>query len=95
MDQMSQTLHQYSVFHTVNVLVTTHNVEICKDKVIKHLNTAVTIRCTIYDSMFMACSLLTYPAFWSKVSLLGSFHSFLVFPRKVDSLRANQKNVSE
>ena len=92
---MSQTLHQYLVFHTVNVLVITHNGEICKDKVIKHLNIVVTIRCDIYDSMFMACSLLTYPTFRSKVSFLGSFHSFLVFPNKVESLRANPNDVSE
>ena len=62
------------VFHTVNVLVITHNGETCKDKVIKHLNIFVTIKCTIYDSMFMACSLLIYPALRSKVRLLGSFH---------------------
>ena len=79
----------------MNVLVITHNGDICKDKEIKQLNIVVTIKCTIYDSMFMACSLLIYPAFRSKVRLLGSFHSFLVFPRKVESLRANPNNVSE
>ena len=92
---MSLTLHNYLVSHTVNVLVITHNGEICKDKLIKKLNIVVTIICTIYDSMFMACSLLTYPTFWSKVSFLGSFHSFLVFPRKVESLHANPKNMFE
>ena len=30
LDHMSQALHQYLVFHTVNVLVITHNGEICK-----------------------------------------------------------------
>ena len=93
LDQMSQTLHQYLVFHTVNVLVITHNGEICKDKLIQHINIVIIIICNMYDSMFMACSLLTYPVFRSKVHLLVSFHLFLVFPRKVESPYAKPKNV--
>ena len=95
MDQMSRTLHQYLVFRTVNVLAITHNGEICKNKLIKHLNIFSTIRCTIYDFLCMACSLLIYPAFQSKVHLPGSFHSFLVFPIKFESLCANPNNLSE
>ena len=70
LDQMSHTLHQYLVFLTFNVLVITHNNEICKDKLIQHLNIVVIVRCTIYDSVFMDCSLLIYPVFQSKVFLL-------------------------
>ena len=95
LDQISQNLHQYLVFHTANLPVITHNGEIFNDKIIQHLNIVVIIRCTIYDSMFMACRLLTYPALRSKVRLLGSFHSFLVFPSKVESLCDNPKNSSE
>ena len=91
MDQMSQTSHQYLVFHTVNVLVITHNGEICKDKVIKHLNIFITIRCTIYDSMLMACNLLTYHVLRSKVFLPSSFHSFLVFQSKLSHFVLNQR----
>ena len=79
LDHMSQTLHQYLVFSTVNVLVITRNVEICKDKLIKHLNIVVTIRCTIYVSVLMACSLLTYPAF-----RYNFFPPFIFsFPKKI------------
>ena len=95
LDQMSQTLHQYLVFRTVIVLVITHNGETCNDKLIQHFNIVIIIRCTIYDSMFIASSLLTCPALQSKVCLLGSFHSFLVFPRNFESLHANQNNASE
>ena len=79
----------------MNVLVITHNGDICKDREIKQLNIVVTIKCTIYDSMFIACSLLTYPDFRYEVRLLVSFHSFLVFPSKVESPHANPNNVSE
>ena len=55
------------------------------------LNIVVIVRCTIYDSVFMDCSLLIYPLFQSKVFFIGSFHSFLVFPSKFESLHANPK----
>ena len=95
LDQMSQTLHQYLVFHNSNVLVITPNSEIFNDKLIRHLNIVVIIICTIYYSMFMACIILTYTAFRSKFRLLGSFHSSLVLPSKVESLCDNPKNSSE